>query len=290
MLFMAFAIHFNVEAHIFYPTFRQYVKLWINRIFFRTWKLLIWEDISLQTLGITNEKQTSKMQEVNTIRQQICRFPGFRISTSKDNKSYLHIELLRKKWWKLLAMSSVETVKERHDYLWWIMVASTWFKRRIHQSNSEIKKSTARNWTIWSKLGVVSNMYFKRKKSWKQLLWLLPNESTEGKTKVKCWLGCTEIAKKLREWKCLEILTKCSSLCDTQRIESEKKYKVRSSLNKTEFLYTSLENLRHHKAVASFEPHQCSTIQLQNLRSNINMLRCTVRSERQRKYGGWNGR
>ena len=98
-------------------------------------------------------------------------------------------------------MSSVETVKERHGYLWWIMVASTWFKRRIHQSNSEIKKSTARNWTIWSKVGVVSNMYFKRKKSWKQLLWLLANESTEGKTKVKCWLGCTETAKKLREWK-----------------------------------------------------------------------------------------
>lgn len=56
------------------------------------------------------------------------------------------------------------------------------------------------------------------------LLWLLAKESTDGKImKAKCWLDCTRIAM-FREWKIPKNLTKCSSLRDTQQIESEKKY------------------------------------------------------------------
>lgn len=137
-------------------------------------------------------------------------------------------------------MGPVETVKERHGYLWWIMVASAWFERRIHQGNSEIKKVNSFKLNNLKKTGRCSEHVFQTKKIMKtHSLWLLAKESTDGKImKAKCWLDCTRIAM-FRVWKIPENLTKCSSLRYTQQIESEKKYKIRSSLNRTDFICPS---------------------------------------------------
>lgn len=72
-----------------------------------------------------------------------------------------------------------------------------------------------------------------------QLFQLLARKHTQGRKKVKCWLDCVATAKMVREWKMPQ---KSNQVLLASRHATNwrwKKYKIRSSLNKTEFIRPS---------------------------------------------------
>lgn len=150
-------------------------------------------------------------------------------------------------------MGSAETVKASYGYLWWIMVASAWLERRRDEGTiqrnkksqqPEIKQSEA-NWALfWTCIS--------REKNHENKLISTTGEGTHRRQKEGKMLAglCRDCENVSRMKNALKTWPNAFHFATRNELKVKKKYKIRSSLNRTKF-HTSLGNPRHQNAAVS---------------------------------------